>query len=67
MTEDLFSATEAGDDVVRPLAVRMRPDTLDDVIGQSRVLRPGSPLRRLADPASTGSLTAPSSVIWPFS
>ncbi len=63
MTEDLFSATEAGDDVVRPLAVRMRPDTLDDVIGQSRVLRPGSPLRRLADPASTGSLTAPSSVI----
>lgn len=63
MTEDLFSATEADDELVRPLAVRMRPTTLDDVVGQQRVLAPGSPLRRLADPASRGSLTAPSSII----
>ncbi|PAU68167.1 recombination factor protein RarA [Bifidobacterium criceti] len=63
MTEDLFSATEADDELVRPLAVRMRPTTLDDVVGQRRVLEPGSPLRRLADPASRGSLTAPSSII----
>lgn len=60
---DLFEM--GGDDagLVRPLAVRMRPTTLDEVVGQQRVLVPGSPLRRLADPASLGSLTAPSSVI----
>lgn len=63
MTEDLFSATDADDDLVRPLAVRMRPTTLDDVVGQRRALAPGSPLRRLADPESRGSLTAPSSII----
>lgn len=63
MTEDLFSAADADDELVRPLAVRMRPTTLDDVVGQRRVLAQGSPLRRLADPASRGSLTAPSSII----
>ena len=60
---DLFGASEASEDVTRPLAVRMRPRTLDEVIGQSHVLGEGSPLRRLANSASTGSLTAPSSVI----
>ncbi|HIW91775.1 MAG TPA: replication-associated recombination protein A [Candidatus Corynebacterium avicola] len=32
-----------------PLAVRMRPRTLDEVVGQSHVLGEGSPLRRLVD------------------
>lgn len=32
-----------------PLAVRMRPRTLDEVVGQSHVLGEGSPLRRLID------------------
>ena len=63
MTDDLFAAMEAPDDVTRPLAVRMRPASIDDVVGQSRVLGEGSPLRRLANPASKGSLTAPSSII----
>lgn len=63
MTDDLFAATDAPDDVTRPLAVRMRPSTLDEVVGQSHVLGAGSPLRRLANPASKGSLTAPSSII----
>jgi len=31
-----------------PLAVRMRPMSLDEVVGQRRLLGPGSPLRRLA-------------------
>jgi putative ATPase len=31
-----------------PLAVRMRPRTLDEIVGQSHLLAPGSPLRRLA-------------------
>lgn len=32
-----------------PLAVRMRPRTLDEIIGQQHLLKPGSPLRRLVD------------------
>ncbi|WEV63382.1 replication-associated recombination protein A [Bifidobacterium sp. ESL0732] len=63
MTEDLFSAADVPEDVTRPLAVRMRPTTLDEVVGQQQVLGEGSPLRRLASPASKGSLTAPSSII----
>jgi putative ATPase len=31
-----------------PLAVRMRPRTLDEVVGQQHLLKPGSPLRVLA-------------------
>lgn len=32
-----------------PLAVRMRPRTVDEIVGQSHLLGPGSPLRRLAE------------------
>ena len=32
-----------------PLAVRMRPRDLDEVVGQEHLLRPNSPLRRLVD------------------
>ncbi|MBB1025545.1 replication-associated recombination protein A [Dietzia sp. DQ12-76] len=32
-----------------PLAVRMRPRTLDEVVGQEHLLRPNSPLRRLVE------------------
>jgi putative ATPase len=31
-----------------PLAVRMRPRTVDEIVGQAHLLGPGSPLRRLA-------------------
>jgi putative ATPase len=31
-----------------PLAVRMRPKTIDQIVGQQHLLGPGSPLRRLA-------------------
>jgi putative ATPase len=34
---------------VAPLAVRMRPRTLDEVIGQRHLLGPGAPLRRLVE------------------
>ncbi len=47
-----------------PLAVRMRPGSLDEVAGQSHLLEAGSPLRRLVDPASEAARrAAPSSVI----
>jgi putative ATPase len=44
-----------------PLAVRMRPRTLDEVAGQHRLLGAGSPLRRLVEGA--GGPAATSSVI----
>ncbi|GAA2506837.1 hypothetical protein GCM10009859_02150 [Kocuria salsicia] len=44
-----------------PLAVRMRPRTLDEVVGQKHLLRTGSPLRALVT-GLTGP-AAPSSVI----
>ncbi len=44
-----------------PLAVRMRPRTLDEVVGQAHLLTPGSPLRRLVEP--TGGPAAPTSVV----
>ena len=43
---DLFGAADAPESMTRPLAVRMRPRTLDEVIGQTQVLGQGSPLRR---------------------
>ena len=38
-----------GHDPSAPLAVRMRPRTLDEVIGQNHLLRENSPLRRLVE------------------
>ena len=47
-----------------PLAVRMRPRTLAEVAGQEHLLEPGSPLRRLVEPADERSRrAAPSSVV----
>nr|WP_231645947.1 replication-associated recombination protein A [Mycolicibacterium mengxianglii] len=39
-----------------PLAVRMRPNSLDEVVGQQHLLQPGSPLRRLVDGSGAASL-----------
>jgi putative ATPase len=36
-------------DPAAPLAARMRPRTLDEVVGQDHLLAPGSPLRRLVE------------------
>ncbi|MDR2723113.1 MAG: replication-associated recombination protein A, partial [Cellulomonadaceae bacterium] len=47
-----------------PLAVRMRPATLDEVAGQAHLLAAGSPLRRLVAPADAAARrAAPGSVI----
>ena len=45
-----------------PLAVRMRPKSLDEVAAQTHLLRPGSPLRRLASP--NGGSGAVSVILW---
>ncbi len=47
------------DEAPRPLADRLRPAALDDVVGQDQVLGPGAPLRRMLD---AGKL--PSLVLW---
>ncbi|WP_286176063.1 replication-associated recombination protein A [Arthrobacter sp. NEB 688] len=49
--------------VVPPLAVRMRPRSLDEVRGQADVLRPGSPLRRLVE-GSGGAAGPLSAILW---
>jgi putative ATPase len=49
-TASLFD--EAGEKAARaaaPLAVRMRPHSLDDVIGQRHLTGPGTPFRKLVD------------------
>jgi len=42
-------ARVAAEAAVAPLAVRMRPRTLDEVVGQRHLLGPGTPLRRLVE------------------
>ncbi|MFT3900001.1 MAG: replication-associated recombination protein A [Gordonia sp. (in: high G+C Gram-positive bacteria)] len=39
-----------------PLAVRMRPQSLDDLVGQEHLLRPGSPLHRLIEGSGAASV-----------
>ncbi len=39
-----------------PLAVRMRPASLDEVVGQGHLLAPGSPLRRLVEGSGVASV-----------
>jgi len=50
MSDDLFAAA-AADRLARrsPLADRLRPVRLDDVVGQDHLLAPGRPLRRLIE------------------
>lgn len=67
---DLFDATSStpqglpGVGATAPLAVRMRPRSLAEVAGQEHLLEPGSPLRRLVEPADERARrAAPSSVV----
>nr|WP_298125985.1 replication-associated recombination protein A [uncultured Pseudoxanthomonas sp.] len=43
-------------DALRPLAERMRPRTLDDMVGQRRLLAPGSALRRAVESGHVHSM-----------
>ena len=57
MTDSLFSSSG-------PLAARMRPRSLDEVVGQQKALANGSPLSMLAKPASGSSFAMTSVVLW---
>ncbi|MGR0277754.1 replication-associated recombination protein A [Marinomonas dokdonensis] len=45
--QDLFADMSSG--AYQPLAARMRPTVLDDYIGQSHLVGPGKPLRRMVE------------------
>ncbi|HLP22883.1 MAG TPA: replication-associated recombination protein A [Microbacteriaceae bacterium] len=47
--------------VAAPLAVRMRPLVLGDVVGQGHLLQPGSPIRALANPDSRAHVSV---ILW---
>ena len=52
-TSDLLNT---GGDALRPLAERMRPCILDDMVGQRRLLAPGSALRRAVEAGRVHSM-----------
>jgi len=52
---ELFAEPEA----LKPLAERMRPRTLDEIVGQARLLGPGTPLRRSIESGHVHSM-----VLW---
>ena len=55
--ESLFdAAAEQAAQAAAPLAVRMRPRTLDEVIGQRHLTGPGTPFRKLIDHDAAMSL-----------
>ncbi|MZD07827.1 AAA family ATPase [Streptomyces sp. SID5785] len=67
MEPDLFTAAaeerQEKDPTASPLAVRMRPRTLDEVVGQQHLLKQGSPLRRLVGDGG-GPAGASSVILW---
>jgi len=60
MSDSLFDLPDESDSAPAagpaPLAVRMRPASLDEVIGQTHLLAPGSPLRRLVEGSGAASV-----------
>lgn len=62
---DLFdsAASLAHNAARQPLAVRMRPATLEEVVGQDSLIGVGSPIRQLVEPPDSASHTNPASVI----
>lgn len=66
---DLFESQGADDSGIpaitrnAPLAVRMRPQMLDQILGQKHLLEPGAPLRRLLQSEVSESSAGLSSVI----
>jgi putative ATPase len=60
VNDDLFGAAAEQQRRARaPLAARLRPRTIDDVVGQDHLVGPGRPLRRLVE---TDRLT--SALLW---
>ena len=56
MTESLFEG-------LAPLAARMRPKSIDEIVGQGHLLRKGTPLYQLAQPEQAGVYSNSTSVV----
>ena len=56
LMERLFDEPGRGRSRREPLAVRMRPTTLDELIGQRALLAPGTPLRRAIESGQPHSM-----------
>ena len=54
--DDPVPERSSGITAASPLAVRMRPADLDEVVGQDHLLRQGSPLRRLVEGSGAASV-----------
>lgn len=71
MSDDLFSQHldgerrdgSASSSTMAPLAVRMRPRSLEEVRGQAEILKQGSPLRRLIE-GQAGAAGPMSAILW---
>src|SRR6187455_2885318 len=53
---DLLAADAGRQEAMRPLAERMRPRTLDEMVGQRRLQAPGSALRRAVESGRVHSM-----------
>jgi len=53
---DLFNAAGLEDDAPRPLADRLRPSSLDEVVGQDHLLGDAGPLRRMLSAGRLSSI-----------
>ena len=56
---DLFDQAGLGAEAPRPLADRLRPQAIEDVVGQDHLLGDGAPLRRMVETGHLGSI-----VLW---
>ncbi len=59
MSSDLFEAPISNDSGPRPLADRLRPEDLEDVVGQDHLVGPDGALRRMLEAG-----TLPSIILW---
>ena len=53
---DLFQAAGLAPEAPRPLADRLRPQSLDEVAGQDHLLGPDGPIRRMAEARRLSSM-----------
>jgi putative ATPase len=61
MGATLFDEAAGPDRPDAPLAVRMRPRSIEDLVGQAHLLTPGAPLRRLLDGDPSASVSV---ILW---
>lgn len=59
-----MTSSDQAPKVNTPLAVRMRPTTLDELVGQNKLRHPGGPLDSLVNGSSSGKRMPSSIILW---